>query len=765
MEKNIIQRVCSRQLWLAFLCMPTLMQAATDPAYDFILKHRNLITPVWDKPFSYKEIESQHAPIGPYLGNGDIGAVAYTSDNSQTLLLSKVDFVTDGWSDWAGTGAAALPAGEVSIRVDSNPAGGFRYEMNQVEACLTMQTGTQQPVTMETWMTRNEDYVVTRLTNTSDATVDISVETRSMDNPTYKVTASTAGDVAQVTRQTKTEGGVNWICRVGISTRIVGTPSTLTLAQEPRPSVTATFSLRPHASAHVVTLLSGGGKGDDARLATALRQIGRLTPRRIKTMQKANGEWWHEMWSRSWADTGDDLLNRQYLTSIYLMVSAYNPTAPSCGGMYGVWNMHDKMMYHGDIHLNYNSQAGFYSMYSANRPELSLPYFDFLERVMPEGRRRAQTEMGLVHPSLKGKRCRGFLFPVSALGIGEFYCQYWQQTMNAPFNIPLWSWYYEYTGDTDFLRNRAYPFLKECGEFYEDYLQKVPHEGSYRYQIVTGGHENSWDVNPPSDLAFVEQNFRLLLRYSELLGTDEACRPLWNDIVTHLPPYKVILPTKEPNDGKPVFAKNDEGWDWPAHVIQMHCAYPCEVLHLHSDPELRQTGLNTIHYYSQLQRGFTETMNELGLSAFVMGARLGYNPQTLLDNLKILAGRAGSNLLIRDGHHCLEKTTVVETIHSMMLQSVDGILHLFPDWPHTPASFHQIRTKGAFLVSARYDGSQTTELRIKSLKGNVCMLDNPWPGKQVRITQKGKVVEATLQGGIITFSTTEGATYQLAASE
>lgn len=79
MEKNIIQRVCSRQLWLAFLCMPTLMQAATDPTYDFILKHRNLIMPVWDKQFSYKEIESQHAPIGPYLGNGYIETILPTN--------------------------------------------------------------------------------------------------------------------------------------------------------------------------------------------------------------------------------------------------------------------------------------------------------------------------------------------------------------------------------------------------------------------------------------------------------------------------------------------------------------------------------------------------------------------------------------------------------------------------------------------------------------------------------------------------------------
>lgn len=69
------------------------------------------------------------------MGNGDVGVVAFTSDNSQTLKISKVDFVTDGWTDWAGSGPAALPIGGVNITVNSSgifrlchsqPGGPFR---------------------------------------------------------------------------------------------------------------------------------------------------------------------------------------------------------------------------------------------------------------------------------------------------------------------------------------------------------------------------------------------------------------------------------------------------------------------------------------------------------------------------------------------------------------------------------------------------------------------------------------------------------------
>lgn len=261
----------------------------------------------------------------------------------------------------------------------------------------------------------------------------------------------------------------------------------------------------------------------------------------------------------------------------------------------------------------------------------------------------------------------------------------------------------------------------------------------------------------------MELTFRLLLRYSELLGVDADRRVLWRDIVDHLPAYKVIMPTKEPNEGKPVFAKNEAGWDWPNHVIQMHPVYPCELLNLRSDSTARQIARNTIYYYGVSQRGMTETMNELGLSAFVMGARVGLSPEVLVENMKTLIRRAGRNFLIRDGHHCMEKTTVVETINSMMLQSVEGVLHLFPCWLSSPASFTRLRAKGAFIVSASYNGCEVQTLQIGSELGGQCRMQNPWPGREMRVTDKGRSVSVEYEDGICSFATWAGHTYKVEA--
>ena len=80
------------------------------------------------------------------------------------MLLSKVDFVTDGWSDRAGDGAAALPVGGVRVTVDAPEASGFDYRMDLLANRLEMQTATKVPVRMCSWLAVDENLLVTELT-------------------------------------------------------------------------------------------------------------------------------------------------------------------------------------------------------------------------------------------------------------------------------------------------------------------------------------------------------------------------------------------------------------------------------------------------------------------------------------------------------------------------------------------------------------------------------------------------------------------------
>ena len=61
-------------------------------------------------------------------------------------------------------------------------------------------------------------------------------------------------------------------------------------------------------------------------------------------------------------------------------------------------------------------------------------------------------------------------------------------------------------------------------------------------------------------------------------------------------------------------------------------------------------------------------------------------------------------------------------IHDMLLQSWGGKIRVFPGTPTewADAAFYQLRTQGAFLVSAKKDKGKTQFVSIESLAGQPC---------------------------------------------
>ena len=68
--------------------------------------------------------------------------------------------------------------------------------------------------------------------------------------------------------------------------------------------------------------------------------------------------------------------------------------------------------------------------------------------------------------------------------------------------------------------------------------------------------------------------------------------------------------------------------------------------------------------------------------------------------------------------------SVVESINYMLLQSWDGVIRVFPAVPDSwaDAVYHNLRTEGAFLVSAARKEGETQWIRIRSLAGEPLVL-------------------------------------------
>jgi hypothetical protein len=87
--------------------------------------------------------------------------------------------------------------------------------------------------------------------------------------------------------------------------------------------------------------------------------------------------------------------------------------------------------------------------------------------------------------------------------------------------------------------------------------------------------------------------------------------------------------------------------------------------------------------------------------------------------------KGGANTMYTEGSQCNESPLMTAfALQQMLLQSFNGELHVFPalpsSWPN--ATFFNMRTEGAFLVSASARSGSTRAVRIESLAGSSCVL-------------------------------------------
>lgn len=445
---------------------------------------------------------------------------------------------------------------------------------------------------------------------------------------------------------------------------------------------------------------------------------------------------WSNFWSRSFIEIPDKEIEKRWYAALYVMGSCSAPgkVAP---GLWGNWITTDHPNWHGDFHLNYNFQAPFYGVYAANHADLSLPFYQAIQESLPEGRAMA-----------KRHGWKGVHFPV-AIGPWGLRSEHpdgdWGQRSDAAFAALNFIWQYQYTQDEEFLRTTAYPYLREVGDFWEDYLKLE----NGRYVIYNDSiHEGSGpDFNPLLSLGLVRTLFAKLVPMSETLGVDADRRAVWRDISAKLSAFPL-----QQRDGKTVFRYAEKGMAWNnGNTLGIHHIFPAGAIGLDSDPKLLAVCHNTIeamHRWADYN-GFS--------SWYTACARVGYDPATVLAKLRTECDKHSlPNLLLYYGGGGIENCGGFLAITEMLLQSHDGTIRLFPCWPaNQPARFGDLRAVGAFLVSAQIDAGVVSGVKIVSEKGRACTVLNPWPGRPARLVRNGQPAE-TLSGERFVFKTEPG---------
>ncbi len=216
----------------------------------------------------------------------------------------------------------------------------------------------------------------------------------------------------------------------------------------------------------------------------------------------------------------------------YLIISCSRPGSMPAN-LQGLWNWSNSPPWRSDYHSNINVEMNYWLTEPSGLSECFMPFSDYI-MAMRDFHLKHTADV-VKHPN--GKRAeRGWAIKTEN-GIFGGHSFVWNFPGAAWYAQHLWE-HYAFTEDKNYLKNVAYPVLKETCEFWEDRLLKRP-DGTL---VVPKGW--SPEHGPTEDGVTYDQEivYDLFTNYIEAakeLGVDAAYRKKIEDMKAHLLPLKV----------------------------------------------------------------------------------------------------------------------------------------------------------------------------------------------------------------------------------
>lgn len=392
-------------------------------------------------------------------------------------------------------------------------------------------------------------------------------------------------------------------------------------------------------------------------------------------------------------ETPTVLVEKMWAYGRYLLISSSHEEGQPCH-LYGLWcgDYNAVWAFH---MVNENMQMIYWQAFSGNMPELALPMFNYLEKLMDDFRLNAARLYG----------CRGIFIPAPTapdsglLKHTSPHIVHW--TGGAGWMSQHYYDYYLYTGDIEFLRKRALPFMRETALFYEDFL--TVGEDGYYVSAPSISPENTpgnyrmdahksiqTTMNATMDFAIAKELLIHLIDGARVADKYVEDIPKWQEMLNRIPPYQTNEDGAIKEWMHPFFEDNDHH----RHESHLYPIFPgTEVTRL-SDPGLFRAFVKAVE-----NRHVTGLKEQTGWSITHMAncyARVGKGDQALqcLETLPRFSLMNNLMTLHNDWRGMgigvdMERVPVqidanmgwTSAIQEMLLFSLPGELHIMPALP------------------------------------------------------------------------------------
>ena len=213
----------------------------------------------------------------------------------------------------------------------------------------------------------------------------------------------------------------------------------------------------------------------------------------------------------------------------------------------GLWMIGSASAFWGaDYHFNVNVQMNYWPAMITNLAETHVPFNEYVESLVVPGRLTAERSAAVKTDDFANAPLgtgNGFLINTQVNPFGH----------TAPIGSQEYGWniggsswamqnlydYYLFTGDESFLRDSAYPMLKEMAAFWNAYLWYSPYQQRLTVAPSVSAEHGPTAVGTAYDQSLVWELYRMAIEASEKLGVDEDLRAVWQDKQSQLDPIEI----------------------------------------------------------------------------------------------------------------------------------------------------------------------------------------------------------------------------------
>lgn len=453
--------------------------------------------------------------------------------------------------------------------------------------------------------------------------------------------------------------------------------------------------------------------------------------RGLKQDYQAHLEYWNKYWAQSSVTLPDSILQKQYQNEMYKFASTTREHSYPIS-LQAVWTADNGKLppWKGDYHHDLNTQLSYWPAYTGNHLTEGMGYLNTLWNQRDTYKRYTRQYFGTEGMNIPG------VCTLTGEPMGGW-IQYSMSQTVAAWLAQHFYLHWKYSADRTFLKERAYPFLKDVAIYLEQVSEVTP-EGVRKLEFssspeVFDNSMQAWFSDMTNyDLAMMHFLFKAAAELAhELNLTDESSH--WAALEAQLPDYDVD------EEGCLTFAKGYPYNESHRHFSHAMAIHPMGLIDW-SDGEKSQ----------HIIRATLKRLDEVGPDYWT-----GYS-YSWLANMKARAfdGKGAAQALRTFAEcFCLKNTfhangdqtksgksrftyrpftlegnfAFASGIQEMLLQSHTGTIRIFPALPEEwkDVSFGGLRAMGAFLVYAQMEGGEITRVRIYSEKGGMLKIARP----------------------------------------